>query len=321
MTLDAALSCLPLDIQAILKRKSSRDPSSRFSSKLWAILSHVARFPSFEQNLGVGWAEDDVFKLHKRTLASLLDIKLNTLNVDLRDLGFKQQQHDKDGWTHWKHDGFTRNASSCPDDPPLPMMTILRPIAPIPTLFDLGPCSKLMLEQFFQQTSLMWRELSGSSTMPVESSWFVRRAAERFRQETQPIQNAIDVLTAIIASTPDGSTTYDHFARLMAMFGPEKSLMLKIASLLESSQKSGQWLYFNTEQPHFLTTYGSFDRDTPNCLVLRKYDTVSRIWNFPTVEQAPGTQYLMDDLGQMYASWAGYFAMHPVRQQPYGGFA
>jgi hypothetical protein len=177
-----------------------------------------------------------------------------------------------------------------------------------------------MVDQFFLQTSLIWRDVSNNANLPVDATWLIQRAAERFRQDGQPLQNAIDVLTAIVGTTPDGMTTFHNFARFMAMFGPERTIMLKIASLLEASQKSGQWLYFNTEQPHFPPVYGSFDPATPNCLVLRKYDSVSRIWNFPTVDAAEGAQYLMDDLGTMYGSWVEYFAIHPVR--PYNvGFA
>jgi hypothetical protein len=309
---------LPPDIQAILKRKSSRDPASRFTSKLWAVLAHVARYPACEQELGVAWVDEDVFKMHKRTLASVMDIKLNTLNVDLRDLNFKQQQHDKDGWTRWKREGFTRQACTHPEDVQPPRKTTMT--ANSGSAFGLGPCPKLMYDQFFLQISVIWKELSNGSNGPVDAPWFVRRAAERFRQEGQPIQNAIDVLTAIISARPDGTTTFEQFAKFMAMFGPEKSLMLKIASLLEASQKSGQWLYFNTEQPQFPPVYAAFDPCTPNCLVLRKYDNVSRIWNFPTVDAVDGMQYIMDDLGKMYGSWTEYFTMHPVRQQYPVGF-
>jgi hypothetical protein len=179
----------------------------------------------------------------------------------------------------------------------------------------------MMLDQFFLQVSLIWRELSNNSSVPVETAPLIRRAAERFRQEGQPLQNAVDVLTAIIPTLPDGTVSFANFARFMAMFGPERTIMLKIASLLQASQKTGQWLYFNTEQPQFPPIYGAFDPTTPNCLVLTKYDNVSRIWNFPTVDAVEGMQYLMDDLGRMYSSWVEYFTIHPVRQ-PYGvGFA
>jgi hypothetical protein len=257
-----------------------------------------------------------------------MEIKLNTLNVNLRDLKFQQKQHDKEGWTRWTKDGFTRDIFQPVDDASnfdsaptkkLRKAATLQPGANYMTLgaaclFQLGRCNRQMMDQFFAQADLIWQDLSNRAPACVNTNTFMKRAAERFRQEGQPLQNAIDVLTAIIAPRNESTTAFEQFARFLAMFGPEKTVMLKIASLLECSQKSGQWLYFNTDHIQFPTFYGAFDYTEPNCLVIRNQDRVARVWNFPFLEANDRLHYLADESGRTYPSWTEYFAVHPPSQ-------
>nr|1PP7_U Chain U, kDa initiator binding protein [Trichomonas vaginalis] len=103
-------SRLPPEIVAALKRKSSRDPNSRFPRKLHMLLTYLASNPQLEEEIGLSWISDTEFKMKKKNVALVMGIKLNTLNVNLRDLAFEQLQHDKGGWTQWKRSGFTRNS-------------------------------------------------------------------------------------------------------------------------------------------------------------------------------------------------------------------
>ena len=45
------MDTLPANIREIIKRKSSRDPASRFCAKLYALLSHSTTDPSLEERL------------------------------------------------------------------------------------------------------------------------------------------------------------------------------------------------------------------------------------------------------------------------------
>jgi hypothetical protein len=291
------------------------------------LLAHVRDHPQVEKEIGVAWIDDETFRMHKHTLATVMEIKLNTLNVNLRDLQFRQQQHDKEGWTRWSKTGFTRNSFKPTEDGAIfdsaPTKRYSKSSAPQSATdylklgnsspFQLGRCNRAMLDQFFTQTDSIWQDLSNRALAAVGSSTFIKRAAERFRQEGQPLQNAIDVLTAIITPRSETSIAFEQFARFMAMFGPEKTVMLKIAALLECSQKTGQWLYFNTDQLQFPVFYGAFDYSEPNCLVIHDHDRVSRIWNYPLSEANERFPYLTDESSRTYVSWSEYFEVHPPR--------
>lgn len=317
---DSRLSqILPNDIIQLLKRKSSRDPSSRFQAKLHVLLDFVTKNPATENQIGVAWVNDDEFRMNKRTLASVMGIKLNTLNVNLRDLKFQQQQHNKDGWTRWKCPGFTRSGFqiTSPDhDPTIPKLRKSTPFKLPPTIyhgdapFNLGFTNPESEIQFFQYTTNIWTEMGGRVGETLPSKHFINLAAERFKQQEQPLSNAIDVLKAII--TPDNFNQeviyYAQFARFMAQFGPERTLMLKIASLLMCSNNTGSWLVFG--KSHNNDPCGFFDENEPNCLILKKGNVYSRVWNMPLIE--PPRDYLFDEERNGYSSWDFYFEKHPV---------
>lgn len=308
------LQYLPADIQAILKRKSSRDPSSRFSSKLHILLNYVNDHPDLDEKIGCSWVTDEEFRINKRTLINILGIKVNTLNVNLHDLDFKQLKHNKDGWTLWKKDGFTRNSTDYTEIAQAAQAAPPKPKGLIPN-FILGKTSQKDFETFKMTCSKTWTEITQTEERHVSTPFFINNAAARFRRPEQPPDNAQEVLQAIISPQRNAQiVTYDQFCKFMAMFGPEDTIMIKIASLLSCSNSSGQWLIFDpTITPGMYC--GSFEDQEPNRLVLRTTQTITYstqyVWNMPLVSTK--NNYIIDDKNITYRNWEDYF-----RQNPFG---
>ena len=91
--------------------------------------------------------------------------------------------------------------------------------------------------------------------------------------------------------------------------------MEKIASLLNCSNRSGQWLRLG--QLDSRTTargiYGAFDDNEPNCLVIRQTRRAPiRVWKVPLIEA--GQRYVIDEHGETYESWDDYFRRSPVNR-------
>jgi hypothetical protein len=143
----------------------------------------------------------------------------------------------------------------------------------------------------------------------------IDRVAKRFKHNEQPLDNARDVIRAIMCPTGyEPSPTFQDFCRFLAMFGPQQTIMVKIAALLTCSNDSGKWLTFDC-QPGSVRAlpYAAFDENQPNCLVVRHVDQgVDRVYNDPNVDANNG-MYLMDDAGKTYSGWADYFSQKPVR--------
>ena len=264
------MNILPPEIQTILKRKSSRDPTSRFTTKLHLLLSYVSQNPELEEKIGCAWVTEEEFRINKRILVNVMGIKINTLNVNLHTLGFIQQKHNKDGWTLWKRPNFTRTSQDITDptasNAPQPKHTkVYTPN------FTLGAVQQQDFDNFIGKCKQIWMEEFQTNDVirPIPTNYFIEKAAARFKQAEQPTDNAREVLRAIIAHSQPESIDFNQFCRFMAMFGPEPTIMLKIASLLSCSNNSGQWLMFEKVTAQNCNQfYGAFEESQPNCIFL-----------------------------------------------------
>jgi hypothetical protein len=301
---------LPPNIQAILKRKSSRDPNSRFTSKLRVLLDFATNYPRFENDIGLSWVDEETFRINKRALAGVMGVKVNTLNVNLRDLHFEQQNPPKDGWTTWKKEGFTRNSGRPPMDEILPSIPDFAAQIAFPRIGKVRPETEAL---FLESARVLWQELVDNFSLTLGAETFLKKAAAKFKTEQQATQNAVDVLRAIICPSNELVVSEVQFVRFMAMFGPASTAMLKISSLLEISHTTGQWLIFDpaTAPPG---TSAAFDGTEANCLVIRRGVSATRVWNLPLVDAR--ADYVVDERGKYYSSWKDYFVQHPANGGP-----
>jgi hypothetical protein len=318
----------PAEIQEVLQRRSSRDPTTRFVRKLHVLLSYISANPHLESEAGIGWIDDSVFKIFKPRLIGVLGLKVNTLNVNLRELHFVQLQSDKSGWTRWRREGFTRRdfditSRSTNDDEILggqpdffggQHQHLLKDFGGGGEKFDfrisyLSPPQK---DVFDHVVLIEWQTIIEShEKFLVATEFFVSRAAGRYRIQAQSAQNAYDVLHAILAPQDQTHVKMAGFYRFMAMFGPTETLMLKIHSLLEVATANTPWLYFGTPPGPDPIPFGAFDEDEPNSLVIRKGNQeLDRVWNIPLVPF--GEPFIVDKNDQKYMSWQEYFRQHPV---------
>ncbi|KAH0789264.1 39 kDa initiator binding protein [Histomonas meleagridis] len=306
---------LPIEIKTTLRRKSSRDPSSRFPTKLHLLLTYVTENPSLEEKIGLGWISDTEFRMNKKTLGSIMGIKLNTINVNLKDLGFEQTQRDRNGWTHWKREGFTKSNAGLITTNPKPQSAI-PDNSEVLIRFPTPDVSEISVTIDFNRIAQnAWQSIVGGNYNSFQSSRFIEMAAQYLKHNEQPQDNAENVLRALIAPCRIGlpTVTKTDFFRFLAMFGPPSSSMVKIAGLLEHSNNTGNWLSFTPEAQEPNTFYAAFDNIVPNCLVFHKANVTNetfRVYNIPTVEVSQGS-YLVDQNGRFYDSWANFFSANP----------
>lgn len=346
-----AAAFLPSSIREALKRKSSRDPSSRFPTKLHLLLAYVDEHPDMAEKVGVEWLPDDEFRMNKAVLSEVMGIKINTLNVNLRDRMFTQLQRDKEGWTKWRRDGFTKTSRGLEyetevgqapqrrqNDPvgmPQSAFGMMEPDFETHTYQRvlLGKLTAEEQQRFDRKARDLWYEITGSlpdNTPPMDQEQLIAKIADRFKYHEQPLTNSIEVIKAIIAPT-NAPISFYEFSKLLAMFGPEETIMLKISSLLKCSNSTGQWLRFDntcnqklypggsfdTQKPS-----GSFDPQKPNCLQIYRVDgTCERVYNHPLRDAEDNTRpYIIDENNGIYQSWDAYFSKNPVGPTVAGGY-
>lgn len=317
---------LPEPIRDALRRKSSRDPGSRFCSKLHLLLTYTSECPEHLDLVGAQWVTEDEFRMNKLVLAGVMGIKPNTLNVNLHDLRFEQQQRDKDGWTRWKRTGFSRCSNAVddhfhhqviPERPPgEPRLVGSSPSVP----FTLGHISDQLIDRFFTESQRIWTDVfqcSPTSSVPLESA--IDRTADWFRYQEQPRDNAHDVIEAIMKPTAtEPRLSFSDFCRFLAMFGPARTVMLKISALLTCSNSTGKWLIFEKDRSSVKLPVAFFNHEMPNCLIVCHADNSrEKVFNNPVVETGKD-EYLIDEFGHLYKDWDVWFRVHPVKHPVYG---
>ena len=330
-----ALDMLPPDIKEIIKKKSSKDPRSRFANKLHILLSYAGNDPQRIEYIGAGWISDSLFKINKKQLGAIMEIKLNTLNVNLRDLGFVQMAQDHNGWTQWSRPGFhisstlndlaeissgknaqkdpeKMNKDKFPDDVLSVKIMALKDLS-------IGMCDQESLNRFKRFSVSIWDELvetaDGKSSLPLNE--FVKLAAQRFRMHKQKVSNAADVIQALFMCNDPEQVSLLDFAKFLAKFGPEETLMEKLGSIVASSNHNGNWLHVTTDGNSLQgeqSFYGYFDNLDQNCFILvNPKSQPVRIWNKVNVDSSTG-KYLVDEIGQEYDNWDNYFALNPINE-------
>lgn len=163
---------------------------------------------------------------------------------------------------------------------------------------------------FFESARNIWNDVFpgyGSGVVPRDT--FLSTLAEILRFETQPVNNAVDVLGSIFPVDTHGVLCFTDLCRLLAMFGPASSIMTKISQLFSQSLAT-RWLVFGTSTDGE-GKYGCFNSREMNCLELHNEDgTVRRVWNLPQVDADEG-EILIDENEKMYESWNDYFEECP----------
>jgi hypothetical protein len=315
---------LPLEIQQMVKRKSSRDPMSRFSSKLHNLLKYAGDDANLQEFIGAGWVSSDRFRLNKKRLIEVMEIKLNTLNVNLKDLKFRQLAYDQQGWTIWERQGFTRS-STLDDLADVRGEKVIQPEALPEILADDSQMSKLSgihdivlgitdasaVILFKRFVMSIWEELipSNGSKFTAAPDDFFGAAAERFRASHQKLENSLVILKTVFVSFDPNQFSILDFAKFMAKFGPEETLMQKIGSLLKASNDNNNWLKIGRDQGNTDPKEGMigyFDENEHNCFVLNwGKGKCERVYNM--VDVPFGGAFLVDSGGRKCLSWQEYF--------------
>jgi hypothetical protein len=240
--------------------------------------------------------------------------------VNLHDLRFEQQHRDKGGWSRWKRIGFSRcsnNVGSPFNFDDLNSSSELGAIGRNPSIpFTLGHLTSQQSHHFFTEAQRIWIELfqcSPGSSVVIEFA--IERTADRFKYKEQPKDNAREVIEAILTPTAiESRFSFQEFCQFLARFGPTKTVMLKIASLLSCSNGTGKWLVFERDRSNVKPPFACFDREMPNCLIVCHGDNVKeKVFNNPVVEVGK-EEYIVDESGQLYRDWGVWFRRHPVRQ-------
>ena len=311
------LAKLPVELQTIIRRKCSRDPKTRFTYKIHLLLAFVLTRSQLEDEVGIGWVSEHEFRINKKKLVELLGIKMNSMNVNLHDLGFHKMQHEKNGWTRWTRDGFTQNKilmdtdlyENISNDLAKPRKYSNVEIPELGQLCTLGSLSKNTCDLFINASITLWKKIFNIDINgKLSKQFFIEKLAYATKALEQSIQNALDVIESIFESDSEREFVFYDFFKFLSMFGPIDTSMIKIGHLAKCTLYNN-WIFFKTPDPQetsSLSFYGQFDSSEPNCFVVSTENGISRkVWNMPLIN-AYGN-YLIDDNLKTFCSWGSFY--------------
>jgi hypothetical protein len=320
---------LPAYIRDVIKQRSTKNPCSRFARKIFTLLSYVDTKPEAVDYVGLQWITEDRFRMNKKILRNLLEIKENSLNVNLRKLNFIQTQCDKVGWTEWMKKDFTRremsNSVDSQDDQPFTNLLVdgilQQPMAQIPGIaqqefifarandISIGLISIERKSLIVKKAIQIWQEIVENDSIEVVSSeFFIFKVAQRWQLPGQSFENALSVVKVILAPNDITQTiSFIDFYKTYAAFGPEPTIMNKVKSILDAGAGENGWIYFGysaLEIKKVAEQYAYFDENEPNCLVCVNGIEMCKAWNMPDV--GANESYIYADNGNYYCDWVAY---------------
>lgn len=297
---------IPNKILQYARTRSNRNEKSRFPYKIWALLSWAGSDQERMNLVGCGWKDDIEFFINKARLCVILDIKLNTLNGNLKQLGFEQK--GKSGEiSFWKNNTFSRNSS--PQDfeqirnvrctpNSLANLSVHAVYLPLLEPLQLYSISEQGCGQFKKEVVEFWETLVGNRLLfAVSLPVFTKALLFKFEEACGFVADYYMVQQVLAPKTPNVISILD-FAVFLARFGPFKNAPYKIIQYQQILSDIRQdFFIFNTPS---LTSY--FSMTFHNCFRFQLAPSGEyHCYNLPDVSS--NSPFLIDEDGTVYKSW------------------
>jgi hypothetical protein len=300
---------VPDDLLRIVRNHSNRQERSRFPYKLWSLLDWVKDDPIRASLIGCGWTNDSEFFIEKSVLCHTMQVKLNTLNVNLRHLGFHPSRGPIGAKTYWSTQGFCRNS---PDDfeeirnsrcrpEALQKLDIRAVYLPILESIQIWTMTQTDTSQFKREVVNEWHRLVGKKLVFGLSSAEFHELLIRDLDEMHGRQCPDRMLLqqAFTGRTREVCDVFD-FAVFLARFGPYRTVPEKLNQYFGVINDLKQEFYnFASPVPSFAN---HFSQTFHNCFRFPLAPSGEyHCYNLPWVDSK--SQFLIDEDGCAYQSW------------------
>ena len=295
------LMSIPDDIKEIVSHRSNRNEKSRFPHRLFTLLKWAGNNEERGKIAGCGWISKDVFFLDKAMICKNMEIKMNTLNVNLKTLGFVKSGKRNKNLTYYSCNQFT-NESKEEDFEKIRKTTIHDSIMYkailMPLLEDLE-LYKMTLDEcltFKKHVIKVWESIVGNVLFAVGIGDFIDLLESKLKdfifKEMPSIKQAL---------SPRNSGVIDifDFAVFLARFGPFEHSTLKLYQYTSVAQGELRPDLLYAGAPSFTKYYGP---NFHNCFSFRSPQAGEyHCYNLPLKNS--DEEFLIDEDGLSFASW------------------
>lgn len=310
---------LPEALISEIRKRSNRTETSRFPYKLWKLLSWAGHDRTRGELCGCGWLSENEFFISKSKLCEVLNIKLNTLNVNLKTLGFEQSKSRIGDKTFWKNPAFSasstenfqrvRNSRCKPES--LINLSTQAVYMPVLEPLQLYMMSTADTNLFKKNVVELWEMLVGSKLVfAVAMADFINMLWRQLCMQAHG-NEVHSLIQHVFVVTKVGVINIFDFALFLARFGPFNSIqdkLLQFQEIIRRIQAINSSIMFQTSMSEYfsLTFHNCFRFQIPTTGEYHCY-------NLPLVETQ--AQFLVDEDGAMYGSWRQMLAQNVFLSQ------
>lgn len=300
----------PEELLKAVRNRSNRQERSRFPYKLWQLLDWGKDNPERCNRVGCGWTGEWEFFIEKATLSQTMKVEQNTLNVNLRHLGFRQTQEHRGSRTYWVNEGFGRN--SRPDDFERIRNSRCRPEAvqkldiravylPILEPIQIWTMAQPDTGQFKREVVNEWFRLVGRKLVFGVSTADFHALLLNDLDEIHGRQSPERLLLqqALTGRQREVCDIFD-FAVFLARFGPYRTIPDKLSQYqMIINELKPDYYGFTSHVPSFTS---HFAETFHNCFRFQLVPSGEyHCYNLPWVDSR--SQFLIDEDGSAYQSW------------------
>ena len=292
---------IPENILFEVRKRSTKNQSSRFPNRLKILLDWVGRDPDRGKIAGCGWKSSTTFFMDKTVLCSVLDVKQNTLNVNLKELGFEQCEAKKGNLTFWRNPLFTEESQR---EDVFKIKNITKNIVDPNDGFHIEGVFATLLDDIRlfgmseRETSLfkrlvieMWLNLLQSRVLFAIS---LREFTDVLEEKVGLSADNYSLLEALHTKIPDVIDIND-FAVFLARFGPFDNIIFKLGKLQQVIPD------LRLESTQFGTISSFFSNTFDNCFSFQCQGGEYHCYNLPNIGSS--SNYIINEDGEQFQSW------------------
>ena len=245
---------IPPDVLRQIRKRSNRNEESRFPYKIWTLLNWVGIDHEKGKIAGCGWINETEFYIYKSKLCEVMEIKINTLNVNLKTLGFVQTRRKDWGITYWTNPMLQMNSSPedfkqirCSRAKSEVSVNINQKAVYLPLLEDIQLYGLTVDEiaMFKSEVIKYWEIVVGARyVFAVQVNEFVELLCGMLKTIADlRINDSYHVELLLTQRKPRVVTIHD-FASFMARFGPFENITYKILQYNQAMSETRREIAF-----------------------------------------------------------------------------
>lgn len=255
------MTSLPPELIKILTTKSSKKESSKFTYKLNALINWIDNDTEKQNLVGLKYQPPNRLEIKKNSLAASFQVQIDSLMLNFRRNGFTII-NKIDDWSIMEippsitFDDTQQNFET--EEPPKSLnqpkkeskvrqASIIHPSSLQNTTGSLAPslAPASSISSFISHLNLKWKIISDNkevNILPIDL--FLTRVSDIYQLKDLSQSDAFKLFSLVSFCSIPGWFSYENFLILASNFGEKNALLPKLIALLQSNQRTGNWIRF-----------------------------------------------------------------------------